>query len=116
MTVGTRGAELPNTTELMQEGLDFKCIVKASNQCRKWVAEGTPVMLFAGESDMALIVLNRHSDIRAIRVRKYEELESVLHKTAANVIVFDTRQDNAGALANRVGKLNYQPKAAPKWL
>ena len=116
MTVGTRGAELPNTTELMQEGLDFKCIVKASNKCRKWVAEGTPVMLFAGESDMALIVLNRHSDIRAIKGRKYEELESVLPKTGANVIVFDMRQDDAGALANRVWKLKYQPKAAPKWL
>ena len=116
ITVDTQDGDLPNATTRMQEGLNFKCVVKASNKCRELVAEGTPVMLFVREPDMALIVVNRHSDLRAIKGQKYEELESVLQKTAANVIVFDTGQDNVGALSDRVWKLKYQPKAAPKWL
>ena len=94
----------------------FDCIVKAAGRCAEAIDHEERVILVTDSPSLALIILNRNQNIRAIEVSNTMELRKNADATFANLFVVDQRSSQFRRIIKQIQLVPLNTVAAPNWM
>ena len=111
LTVGS--AECSDSTDGSES---FDCIVKASRRCTEAIDNGNRVILVTDSASVALILLNRNKNLRAIEVSHVTELRKNANATYANIFVVSRGSVQPTRLIDQIQLVPRNTGSPPQWL